>query len=118
MTDYHCEKDKLPKGQSYPLKTTTMLDALKEGLVGAHPHFVFRHGGVVFEAFFWFPNHRISYNRLYIRCGSVKSADCKSTREALVNEVLPRFIAWAREVENLPIGSPKRWDESHLYFGL
>lgn len=103
-------KDKIPKEYRYVLKTSQLEQAFEKYEIDIHVDL--NYGlpqGVehIFEAFFWLPNEKVSYNRLYLRVGAVLKTDFLEVREKMEEFVLPEFILWIKEILNLPEDSPQ-----------
>ena len=102
------DKDKIPKEYAYVLKTTQLEELINSAniitdvtLIYWKPKII----GSIFEVYFWLPNDRIAYHRLYIRAGAVLKKDVPLAREGLQKEVLPKFEQWIKTIEQLPENS-------------
>ena len=109
------EKQKLPKGMTYSLKSSFLFGALADAGIGFHVHLLYAGYGWLFDAHFWPSNHRVPYERLYLRAGAIPSSQAKAAREFLENTVIPQFIQWALAIARLPTNSPIR-REQQLFF--
>ncbi|GHT91136.1 hypothetical protein FACS1894185_6080 [Betaproteobacteria bacterium] len=103
------EKDKLPKGASFVLRSST----LELALISAHICLdtSLRHVSnprVFFEADFWPPNPRVPHERFYIVAGIVPSSLARDARSFLEATSLPQFVSWAQSILALPENSPIR----------
>ncbi|GMT49606.1 MAG: hypothetical protein IEMM0008_1145 [bacterium] len=108
-------KDKIPKGMSYPLKTSMLEKVLTESNISIHVDLLYVLRSHFFEAFYWFPNENIPYDRLYIRIGAVESRFRKKAQEKMEKEVLPQFIEWANPFMVLPVSSPIQLKRPYFY---
>jgi len=108
------EKERLPKGLTYPLKSSLFERELASAGITTHVSLLYGSRHVLFEAFYWLPNKNVDYDRFYIRTGSVDSSDSKRAKEYLECSVIPDFIDWARDIVLLPTDSTRLNDT--LYF--
>ena len=108
------EKGKLPKGLSYPLKSSALSNALEAADISVSIHLIYEANQLFFEAFYWLPNDNVEYDRFYIRTGAVKSEHAKLARTEMGNHVIPEFIKWAKEILSLPQNSPKLQEKLHF----
>jgi hypothetical protein len=109
----HIAKAKLPKGMSYPLKSSVLAEALSVAGIAVDTQLLFSPNHQFFEAFFWPPNANVPYERLYLRTGTVQGADGHAAREHISKVVIPEFIKWAQSILSLPANSPSRRSEQH-----
>lgn len=98
-------KDKISKEYRYVLKTSELEHVFEKYEIDIHVDL--NYGlpqGIdhIFEAFFWLPNERVHYNRLYIKVGAVLNTDFLELREEMDTLVLPEFILWIKGILNLP----------------
>ena len=70
-----------------------------------------KNSGTVLRAFYWMPNPRVSYRRIYIQAGCVVSKDRSCARENLRWDVMPRFVGWVQALNALDDNSPILSDE-------
>jgi hypothetical protein len=94
-------KCKLPKGKSFVLKTSQLDTALSEAGIDCHIDLVYwlpQSGGSILEAQYWLPNENIAYPRFYVRAGVVASELRLRASQALLEEVLPKFIGCGRSL--------------------
>ena len=108
------EKQKLPKGLSYALKSSLLEEAFKENKIKTDTHLVFSISDIFFDAHYWLPNENIDYHRFYIRTGHVQSEKRKEATMFMQESVMPEFIKWAKELVSLPENSTKLSES--LYF--
>ncbi len=102
------EKDKLPKGFSYALKTSELAKVL-EG-VDCPVHLVYSPGaspGCILRGFYWLPNENVPHVRCYVTSSIVPSTSRAAAAKAMVETVLPDFSAWLRELLALPANSTR-----------
>lgn len=102
-------KPRLPKGRSYPLRSSQLAAALAQAQIDVHVAVEFwtpRGGESVLEAHYWMPNATVSYPRVYLRAGSLPSSERLAASAALESEVLPAFVAWLEWIIALPENSP------------
>jgi len=66
-------KEKVPKGISYILKSSWLEEELVTAEINTHIDLLFAKGHRFFEAFYWLPNKNINDDRFYIRTGVVES---------------------------------------------
>lgn len=108
------DKDKLPKGSSYVLKTSVLQKVIEESGVDLNINLIYcgpPSKMPIFEVHFWLPNANVSYDRFYIRTGFVQSKHRKKISDLVNLIVLPEFIKWASYLVNLPINSTERKQE-------
>ena len=108
------EKEKLPKGCSYALKTTMIENAFKENNITTNTHLIYSHSEIFFDAHYWIPNQNNDYYRFYIRAGHVESTKRKEAMMFMQNSVIPEFIEWAKELISLPDNSTKLLEEPYF----
>lgn len=111
----HIEKDKLPKGMSYPLKSSLLKAALEQAGITTETSLLVGPNHTYFEAFFWPPSGDIDYDRFYIRTGAVAASEGGRAREVIEGQVIPDFIAWARSLLALPCNAPERQKQHHFW---
>ena len=104
---------KLPRGQSYPLKPSTLEAALAGAVIGIDT-FLTRGHGELFDAFFWPPNPNVPYERLYIRIGSVASERAAEARLRMEEVMLPGLIQWIADILAQDVRSPVRREQQRL----
>ena len=105
------EKDKLPKGFSYALKTSKLEEAINEANIETDLHLIYcgpPSKMPLFAVEFWLPNQNVEYDRFYIRSGVVESGNRKTVEGIVNSKVIPSFIDWALDIISLPINSTKR----------
>ena len=110
----HIEKEKLPKGFTYPLKSSLFKCATDKAEITTYMSLNYSINSILFEAYYWLPNSIVDYDRFYIRTGAVESPDSKKAREYLDRYVIPDFIVWSREILNLPSNSPRFNEQLHF----
>jgi hypothetical protein len=110
------ETEKLPKGQSYPLKPSVLATALTEAGIDIDTHLI-RSPGDVFNAYFW-PPHNLPYERLYIRIGSVTSDHAHEARSKMEEIVVPRLVQWIAGILAADVKSPTRREKQSLSLKL
>jgi hypothetical protein len=102
----HIEKSKIPKGLSYPLKSSVLANALNAACITVQVHLIYNSRNNFFEAFYWLPNENVDHDRFYIRTGSVASQDSMKAKDHMESIVIPEFIKWANDILSLPDNSP------------
>ena len=97
-------KSKIPIDFSYVFKTSQLEEILgRENIITDvtleywKPQII----GSIFEVHYWLPNENNPFNRLYIRAGAVLKKDIYNAREGLHKEVLPEFVKWIKNIEQL-----------------
>ncbi len=101
-------KGKLPRGYSYVLKSSELDRFLSENDIKLHTtlnYYWYKEQGHVLDAYYWFPNENVPYERLYIRSGTVRQNDAPKARAEMSQTVLPRFIKWIQSIWSLPENS-------------
>jgi len=111
----HIEKQKLPKGMSYPLKSSVLKTALDQAGITTDTVLLFAPDHMYFEAFFWPPNERIDYERFYIRTGALSAREGGRARELMQRQVILDFLAWAKVLLAKPLNSPIRQKQAHFF---
>jgi len=109
------DKDKIPKGSSFALKSSILLKAFEKSKITTETHLCFiNNNKILFDAHYWLPNKNVDYFRFYIRTGVVPSNRRKEAKEFLEKEVIPEFIEWAVNLINLPGNSTKLLTEKYF----
>lgn len=104
----HSSKPKIPKGISYVLKTSMLESALEENGLDFHVKLQFRihqWGNLIFQSFFTLPKDIIE-KRVFIYAGVVPNNQRKEALELMKTKVLPSYVSWLKEFDNLPTESP------------
>ena len=113
------DKDKLPKGLVYPLKTSMLESALAEAGITTYVHLLYnRQSPHLLEAFYWLPNANVPHDRFYIRTSAVEIQQVSTLRQQLETSVIPEFVDWASELLSLPENSPKLHEGNRRCWGL
>lgn len=107
------ETAKLPKGQSYLLKPSALEAALAVACIEIDTHLI-RSPGDLFDAHFWPPNQNMTYERLYVRAGSVPYEQAADARLRVENEVLPALVRWIADIIASDTRSPVRREQQYL----
>jgi hypothetical protein len=102
------EKEPLPKGASFVLRSSSVEDALRSAGISVQTSLRHVNSRIFFDAYFWPPNPNVAHERFYIRAGVVPSPMAREAREFVETSVLPQFIAWASDILSLPYNSPVR----------
>lgn len=113
------EKEKLPKGLSYPIQTGMIAVAL--GGMGIELDCSVKYYNDIqagFTAHFWPPNPNVPYERLYITVGAVAGEQAAEIRQRMKNSVLPALINWLRGLLALPTNSPVRREKQVFHVHL
>jgi hypothetical protein len=108
------EKQKLPKGYSYAIKTSIIKNAFEENNITTDTKLIYSISKIFFDAHYWIPNHNRDYYSFYIRVGHVQSDRRQEAVLFMQNTVIPEFIAWAKDLVFLPDDSTKLL--GNLYF--
>jgi hypothetical protein len=108
------EKNKIPKGVSFVLRSSALEHALQSAGISVDTHLRQTNTCIFFGADFWPPNPNVAYERFYIQAGVVPSSYASEARRFVEATVLPQFIAWAKDILALPYNSPIR--RSKQYF--
>lgn len=107
---------KLPKGRSYPLKPSVLEAALNQAGLTL-PVELARIDSGEGEAFFatYAPSGSFPKGEIFeITCRSVPSQRVVDVRSALEAEAIPKFVAWAKQIESLDAHSPIRREHQHF----
>lgn len=107
------ETEKLQKGYSYPLKPSALEAALSGAGIGIDVHLI-RSPGELFDAHFWPPNENVSYERLYVRAGSVPSERAAEARLRAETVMLPELVRWIANIIAQDTRSPIRREQQAL----
>ena len=107
------ETAKLPKGQSYPLRPSTLEAALVSASVEVDTHLI-RSPGNLFDAHFWPPNENVPYERLYVRAGSVLAVEAADARAWIETVAIPALIEWISGILSQDPASPLRREKQVL----
>jgi len=100
----HIYKTPLPKGMSFVLKSSQLEAVLKvSGLLSVETTFnLHNNQHILFRAYFW-PGNRslnkwIQHDRFYLIAGMVPSHEAYEKRMYVLDQVLPEFVAWAKNL--------------------
>jgi hypothetical protein len=110
------ETARLPTRQSYPLRPSTLEDALKRAGVSIDVHLI-RQPGALFEAHFWPPNRNVPHERLYIRVGPVPVEQVGAVRREIEANTLPVLVKWIASILAQDPKSPIRREQQMLDLG-
>jgi len=109
------DKDKIPKGSSFVLKSSIFEEALQSAGITTDTHLNhINNPRRLFDAYFWPPNPNVGYERLYVCAGIVPSAEAAAARQFVASQVIPQFIAWASSILAEPQTSPIRRAQQHF----
>ena len=100
-------KHKLPKGFTYPLKSSLLQAACEDNGIELPITLRYHPDANLFVADYFFPSTWQDYERISILSGSVISHDSLDAREHMSKSVIPGFIDWVDELINLPENSSK-----------
>jgi len=96
------EKNKIPKNLNFVLKTKQLEEIIINNDINIHIDLIYTNGiRPIFEVFYLKPNQNISYNRLYIRAGTVLKINVNKAREQMNEKILPEFIIWIKKITKL-----------------
>ncbi len=109
------ETAKLPKGQSYPLRPSSLKAMLEGAGIAIDTHLI-RSPGPLFDAHFWPPNENVPYERLYIRAGTVAAEDGAKERERIETVALSALARWLSNILAQDRLSPIRREKQTLTF--
>lgn len=109
------ERSKLPKGMSYPLKSSVLETALRSAGIELDAHLIQHVSKRFFDAFFWPANVNVGHERLFIRASAVQSQEAEHARNFMNESVIPEFIAWVQSIAALPANSPIRREEQCFF---
>jgi hypothetical protein len=109
----HSETAKLPKGHSYPLKPSILEAALSGAGIGIDVHLI-RSPGELFDAHYWPPNENVSYERLYVRAGSVPTERATEARLCAEAVLVPELVRWIASILAQDVKSPIRREQQVL----
>ena len=104
---------RLPKGQSYPLKPSSLKAAFASAGIALDTMLI-RAPGVLFDAHFWPPKNGIPQERLYIRAGSVPSSRAADARHRVEAVLIPALIAWIAAIMREDPKSPRRREKQSI----
>ncbi|MBX3561665.1 MAG: hypothetical protein KF780_07600 [Sphingomonas sp.] len=103
--------EKLPKGRSYPLKPSLLEAAVADSGLSLPVELTqwdrFDHA---FQADF-LPNgwpKRAEHELIWVHCRAVPSERAAESRAKMEQEIIPRFIQWAQDIEAHDLASPVR----------
>jgi hypothetical protein len=107
------ETAKLPKSQGYPLRPSTLQDALGRAGISIDVH-LSRRPGALFDAHFWPPSPNVPYERLYVRVGSVPVEQVEAVRREFEAKTLPVLVEWIAGILAQDLKSPARREKQVL----
>ncbi|EQA69753.1 hypothetical protein [Leptospira noguchii] len=102
------QKEKIPKGFSYLLKTSELIAAYDSAEIKIETILTYSTGNENFTVHFWPPNPNINQERLYIIVGTVPSQFAHLVRESMKSKILPEFMKWITGLLSLSANSPRR----------
>jgi len=97
-------KPKISSDYVFVLKTMQLEEILKNNDIKTDTVLVYwkpKVIGSILEAHYWLPNKNNPFNRLYIRAGVVLKKDIQNAREGMLNDILPAFVEWINNIEQL-----------------
>jgi len=103
----------LPKRHGYPLRPSTLENALKRAGVSIDVHLI-RRPSALFGAHFWPPNPDVPHERLYIRAGSVPLEQVGTVRREIEAKILPVLVKWIASILEQDPKSPSRREQQVL----
>jgi hypothetical protein len=112
------DKSKLPKGMSWPMKTSLMSEALQSAKIVLDVQLNYVVSRRFFDAEFWPPNPNVQYERLYITVSAIPAEQARKVREFVEGTVIPDFITWVQGIVSLPTNSPVRREKQHFHYEL
>lgn len=115
--EYGFDKAKLPRGLSFPLGRSVLDRALEQaGVTGVHCVYYWRRqsGDVVLRAEYCGEGRKgwAAAGMSSVTVYAVPSAERKATEQAVLEQGLPRLVAWLRELERA--GNTRRGVDQHL----
>ena len=115
-------KNKLPKGSTYPLKSSLLKVALEASDINLPVTLCYEDSADLFVAHYFFPRTWEDFEKINIFSGSVSSRDSEEAIEHLESRVIPEFITWLSEYVNAPENSSKytghnsvKWSSPQFY---
>ncbi|OMI17751.1 MULTISPECIES: hypothetical protein [Leptospira] len=103
------KREKIPKGFSYPLKTSELIEAFRSAGIETQTYLLYSQAkNTFFNVYFWIPNPNVPYERFYIQVGAIPSQFVHLAREKMQFKVLLKFTKWAADLLSLPTNSPRR----------
>lgn len=112
---------KLPRGRSYPLKPSELEREVVAAGLGIPVEFTrWDRFDNVFQASFhpegtW-PGKEGEF--FWVYCRAVPSAHARDAKSKLLAEGIPKFLAWAKDIERLDERSPIRREKQTFRFAL
>lgn len=107
------ETAKLPKSQGYPLRPSTLEEALKRAGISIDVY-LNRQPGSLFDAHFWPPSPNVPYERLYIRVGSIPVEQVGAVRREFEAKTIPVLVKWIAGILAHDLKSPVRREQQVL----
>lgn len=114
--DFYIEKDKLPKGMSYPLKSSVLKGAFEEADIDIEISLHIGTFAWFLDAHFWPAGGNFNYDRLYVRAGAVDKKNARNAKYKMEQIVIPKLTTWALEKIALNELSPLRYKNNVLFF--
>ena len=99
------KKHKLPKGFTYPLKSSLVESTLKKVGIELPVTLYYESDAELLVATYYFPRTWEDYEKIVLFSGSVSSRNSEEARQHLENNVLPEFTSWISGFHNLPENS-------------
>jgi hypothetical protein len=109
------EKHKLPKGYSYPIKSSIFESILNENNISTFVHLIYKYSKIFFDAHYWLPNQNVSNARFYVRIGCIESSKHKDALKFMNTIVMPDFIKWCKKMLSLPEGNLLLTKENYFW---
>ncbi len=100
-------KHKLPRGFTYPLKSSLLQAACEDIGIELPITLRYRPDANLFVGHYFFPATWQDYECINILSGAVNSHKSLYAREHMSKSVIPGFIAWVDELIKLPENSSK-----------
>jgi hypothetical protein len=123
MASLTVEKEKIPLGWQFILKTAVLEKAMNEACLSTAVHIEFKRSeDVILDARFYIPNERVDFPRFFIRVGMVETKYYISRRAIWEQDVPRALVGWMQvQMEVLEqgtiTGKPHfvcRWDNEGL----
>jgi hypothetical protein len=114
MVVMHIQKDKRPRGMSYPLRSSFLAEALQKNGITLDVQLIHNLSGIFFDVHFWPPTPNVPYERLYVRTAAVPVTQARVARQYIEGTVVLELIAWVTDIISRPPNSPIRRERQYF----
>ncbi len=108
-------KPKTSRDFPYVLKTSQLAEALLEADINIYVDLNYvQNKATVFSAYYWLPNQKVPYPRVYISVGVVHKDFYMNACRKMSESVIPLFVDWLQGILCLPENSPLLYSKPYF----